>query len=384
MLSLIDRMEDLKNQHALFSKMLLKGKARFLLSILIVLSAKIIAIFFIYYRLSILGGFHTHWMSLWGEVGPEQDWLYLFSAWDTGFYIQIAENWYSYPAYAFFPAYPVFIRILSFMIKDSWLSAFILSFVTGIACVPAFQALAEEYQSRMGAFTSTMVMSFFPYVFLFTTMAYTESLFLLSSVLTWYFYRKGKLTSAGLTACIATLSKIYGIFILIPILVDILYNRSFKKMLNFSFPIFAILSWLSYLFYTTGDWLMFMTSQQYWRELGMEFNWIRSYLQPLLAFDTWRLSTFNYILIAFIAIFAFIIFGTLNLDWRLGTYAIAMYFSLLYFSNFLSLPRFLSFIFPIWLKSRLENPLLLIMIIPFFTLISLLIWFQFLVGGWIA
>jgi len=354
------------------------GKVRFLLSVLIVLSAKIVVAIFIYYRLSILGDFHTQWMSEWSDVGPKQDWLYLFSAWDTGFYVQIAENWYFHPAYAFFPAYPSVIKIFSFVIKDSWLSAFILSFGLGLACVPAFQALAEEYLSKTGAFVSTMTMAFFPYVFLFSTVAYTESLFLLSTICSWYFYKKNKLIRASFAACIASLTKMYGVFIIIPVIVDIIYRRNFRKTAYMSFPVFVLFGWLLYLFNTTGDWLIFMSSQSYWIELGMEFNWIQSYLMPLLDFNIWMIPQSHYLLIAFLAIFGYLIFDTFSIDWRLGIYALTMYFSLLLFSNFMSLPRFFSFIFPIWLNPRLRNPLLLLLVIPFFTIISLLIWHHFL------
>ena len=384
MLGTANRTEGFKHSIHLLNRILIQSKARFMFSILVVLSAKIISSFFIYQRLSVLGSFHTQWMSEWAEIGPKYDWLYLFCAWDTGFFVGIAENWYSYPAYAFFPAYPSIVRILTLIIRDSWFSAFIVSFGIGIACVPAFQALAEEYHSKTGAFVSTMVMAFFPYVFLFTSIAYTESLFLLSSISSWYFYKKGKLIHSSLAACVASLTKIYGIFIIIPIFIDIIYNRNFKKMLYSLLPIFSLLSWFLYLFRTTGDWLIFMSSQTYWIELGMKFNWIQSYLLPLLDFDIWKIPQSHYLLIAFIAFFAYLIFDTLSLDWRLGAYALTMYFSLLIFSNFVSLPRFFSFIFPIWLNTRLKKPLILVLVLPFFTLISLLIWYHFLLGEWIA
>ena len=231
---------------------------------------------------------------------------------------------------------------------------------------------------------STMIMAFFPYVFLFTTIAYAESLFLLSSLSTWYFYKKGKAIQWSIAACMASLTKIYGIFIIIPIFVDIIYNRNFKKALYLLPPVLSLFAWLLYLFKSTGDWLIFMTSQAYWIELGMKFNWIQSYLLPLLDFDIWKIPQSHFLLIAFIAFFGYLILDTMSLDWRLGVYALTMYFSLLFFSNFVSLPRFFPFIFPIWLNIRLRKPLILVLVVPFFTLISLLIWYHFLLGEWIA
>ncbi len=362
-----------------------ESKARFAISTLIVFSIKIASSIFMYSRLSILGNFNTHWMAEWGKIRLPYDWIYLFCAWDTGFYAQIARNWYFYPAYAFFPVYPSLIRILSFITKfHELLSATILSFIFGIACIPAFQILAEEYCNKNRAFVSTMTMAFFPYIFLFTTVAYTESLFLLSTIMTWYFYKKGKLIHSSLIACVSALTKIYGVFILFPILIDIIYNRGFRKILYFSLPVISLLSWLIYLFRTTGDWLIFMSSQSYWINLGMEFNWMRNYLQPLFSYNIWQIPQSDYMIIAFIAIFGYMIFDSFSLDFKLGAYSTFMYLSLLFFGNFHSMPRFFSFIFPVWLNSKLKNPLVLLIMIPFFILISLLMWYHFLLGQWVA
>lgn len=361
-----------------------QGKARFLISTLIVFFIKILAVFFMYSRLSILGNFYTHWMAEWTEIQLIYDWLYLFCAWDTGFYVQIAMNWYFHPAYAFFPAYPSLIRIFSYAIGDEWLSATLLSFVLGIGCIPTFQILAEEYHTKKNAFISTMLMAFFPYIFLFTTIAYTESLFLLTTILSWYLYKKEKLIQSSIAVAIASLTKLYGLFIIIPIFIDILHNRTFRKIPYYSFPILTFFSWLFYLFKTTGDWMIFMRSQSYWINLGMEFNWINSYLKPILSFNIWQIPKPDYMLIAFVAFLGYLIFNTLRLDSKLGIYSIFMYFSLLFFGNFYSMPRFFSFIFPIWLNSKLKNLFVLFIILPFFILISLLIWQHFLLGQWIA
>ena len=229
-----------------------------------------------------------------------------------------------------------------------------------------------------------MLMAFFPFIFLFTTVAYTESLFLLTTILSWYLYKKEKLIQSSIAVAIASLTKIYGLFIIIPIFVDILHNRTFRKIPYYSFPIIAFFSWSFYLFKTTGDWMIFMRSQSYWVNLGVGFNWINSYLKPILDFNIWQIPKPDYMLIAFVAFLGYLIFNTLRLDFKLGIYSIFMYFSLLLFGNFLSMPRFFSFIFPIWLNSKLNNLFVLFIILPFFILISLLIWYHFLLGQWIA
>jgi len=118
------------------------------------------------------------------------DWPLLFHGWDSAWYIKIAKTGYSYPAYAFLPAYPFMIRIAYLLIGDWILSSFIVSFLLGVAAVPMFQLLAENYMSKDQAAIVTLVFALFPPVFFFTSIAYTESLFLVATIGTWLFLFK--------------------------------------------------------------------------------------------------------------------------------------------------------------------------------------------------
>ena len=218
-----------------------ESKARFILPVLAVVSLKILGSFFLYHRLSILGSFFTPWMEAWGSLGPPQVWLYLFNAQDSGFYVALARSWYAYPMYVFFPAYPVLCMAVGAVTGDIWLSAFMVSFVLGSAAIPLFQAVAEQYMSRSEAAASTLLAATFPYVFVFTTISYTESLFLFSILATWYFYLKGRLTWSVLAATLATLTKTYGVTIVIPIAVGLLATRRIRQLPMLAIPVSALL-----------------------------------------------------------------------------------------------------------------------------------------------
>jgi Gpi18-like mannosyltransferase len=363
---------------------ILRGKLRLILPVFIVLFLKLLAAVFIYHRLSILGGFHTPWMETWGQGGPARSWLYLFSAQDTGFYVALAAGWYAYPMYVFFPAYPVICKIVGAVIGDFWLSAFLVSFIFGLASLPLFQLVAENYMSRSEAAASTTLIALFPYVFLFTTVSYSESLFLFSTLATWYLYIRGRLVPSILSATLAALTRPYGVAIIVPVAIGLLAGRKFKQSSLCAVPVCALLGWMYYLYSKTGDLFVFSTQQSYWMRMGVEFGWIQRYIMPLISFNVWKYPKFDYLLVAFIIFVGYLVFCTVRVDAKLGVYSLLLFLALLYFGNFISLPRFFAFIFPIWLVVRIKNVPLLMVGIAFFLLNSLLVWYQFILGVWVA
>ena len=360
------------------------GKLRLILPVLIILLLKLLASAFIYQRLRILGSFFTPWMETWGKGGPALWWLYLFSAQDTGFYVALAAAWYSYPMYVFFPAYPVICKLIGALIGDFWLSAFLVSFILGLASLPLFQIVAENYMSRSEAAASTMLVGVFPYVFLFTTVSYTESLFLFSTLATWYFYVRGRLVPSVLAATLATLTRTYGVAIVVPVAIGLLAKRKFKQLPLCALPVLALLGWMYYLYVMTGDPFVFSTQQSYWMRMGVEFGWIQRYIMPLLSFNVWMYPKFDYLLVALIILMGYLVFCTFRIDAKLGVYSLLLFLALLYLGNFISLPRFFSFIFPIWLVARIRSLPILLAAVAFFLLNSLLVWYQFILGVWLA
>ncbi len=364
---------------------MLEGKVRLIFPVSIVSLLKLFSSLFIYQRLSIQGSFKTPWMSIWGTLGPTQLWLYLFSAQDTGWYIKLAKEWYSYPPmYVFFPAYPVLCKAVELMTGDFWLSAFIISFVLGLASIPLLQLVAEHYMSRAEAAASTLLTATFPYVFLFTTVSYTESLFLFSTLATWYLHLRGRFISSMLAATVATLTRPYGVAIVIPVALNLLLKRKFKQFPIISVPITALLGWMYYLYLTTGDAFAFATQQSFWIKQAFEFGWFQRYITPFLSSNVLAFPKFDFFLLPFIIFTGYLVFCVFRIDGKLAIYSLSVYLSLLYFGNYNSLPRFFSFIFPVWLIVRMRNLLALAVAVTFFMLASLLIWYQFVLQVWVS
>ena len=84
------------------------------------------------------------------------------------------------------------IKAFTYVLGDVWVASSLVSIIVGLAWVPVFQKLAEQYLPEHDALEATILAATFPYVFLFTTVAYTEGLFTLTTVAAWFLHLKKK------------------------------------------------------------------------------------------------------------------------------------------------------------------------------------------------
>lgn len=362
------------------SELILKSRIRFIIPIVLVGMAKLYGSFWTFEKSVQDGIFRTPWMNLWGEA-IEPKWLFLFMAWDTSWYVSLAHN-LSFES-TFFPGYPFMIRLFAEVIGNYWLVAFMLSLILGLASLPIFQAISENHMAKCEALGSTIVMSFFPYIFLFTTVAYSESLFLFAVVSSWYFHLKNRVIPSILFSALAALTKTYGIIIVLPIFLDSITRRKWRKALLTSIPV--LLTAAIVLPYTHKDLLnrlILELNTSTWavsRETLGNF-WFRDYITPV--FTSQRPMSFFHFFhayaLAFIVLVAYLAVNSIKVDWRLGVYSIAMFTVIMIFGYTNGIVRYTSFIFPIWLGVKIRNPAAIAFLVILFYVHSLVLWNQFL------
>jgi Gpi18-like mannosyltransferase len=112
-----------------------------------------------------------------------------------------------------------------------------------------------------------MVLLFFPTSFFFGSY-YTESIFLLFSVLVFYLARRGNFFLAGIFAMIASATRITGVFLWPALVIEfvLFYGKDIKKLLNANavwllLPPLGLLSYIKYQYLKTGNGLYFISSQ---------------------------------------------------------------------------------------------------------------------------
>jgi hypothetical protein len=319
------------------------------------------------------------------------DWLYLFGAWDSMEYHMLAANWYPStlnPLWAYFPLYPASMRLLGLLGLDLWFAGVLVSATAGCVSILIFQKVATAYLDEVESLGATALYFLLPPVFVFTTVSYTESLFLLLSLMTWYAHIKGRETSSTFFASLTVLTRAYGLLILIPLAYDFLRCKEFKKLGLLGFPFAVLFGWFSYGFLKTGNVLAPFTAQSYWNTPTV--IQIREDIRLLLMNGDMRIlqllvrfESLFVIGILFIALITWLCIHTWRTDRSLGVYSFTFLLSIglvavTFIQTFVSLPRFLSLIFPSGLSMRTKRKWLLFIALGLLGSFDLLAWWMFL------
>lgn len=191
--------------------------------------------------------------------------LYPWANFDGVHYLAIAKYGYTTDA-GFFPLYPVMIKLFNYLTGDYFLSGLILSnlfFITGLII---FYRLIKLDFSKEIAYQSVIFLLIFPTAFFFTAI-YSESLFFLLLVLTFYFARKKMWFLASLTGMLLSATRIVGALIL-PALIWEFYvlekdnlRANLKKFIPLLLIPLGLFSYMLFNFMNFGNPLYFIKAQ---------------------------------------------------------------------------------------------------------------------------
>jgi hypothetical protein len=213
------------------------------------------------------------------EAGPQLSGLIeVWNQWDTGHYTTIAMFGYN-PATentAFFPGYPVLIRLFEPVLPGGALSAgLIISHVACIAALIVLYRLTDDLLGEAVARRTVYYLMAFPFAF-FLVAAYNESTFLLLFVASLYCMRRGYWWGAGLLAAGASFTRQAGVLLAIGFAIEYLRQRDWRPSLirwNALAVLLVPTGMLAYVFYlwqAFGDPLKFLHVQALW---GRKASW---------------------------------------------------------------------------------------------------------------
>ncbi|MGH2516544.1 MAG: mannosyltransferase family protein, partial [Ktedonobacterales bacterium] len=149
----------------------------------------------------------------------------LWERWDAQWYLGVAQHGYtSAQSAAFFPLYPLLIRVVETIIGPHWLAAALLA--SNLGALGAFVGLgllaARESGTGRAAPETIRVFAAYPLAF-FLAAPYTEGVFLALAVFGLLAMRQGRWRWATLCAALAMLTRPTGIILLPPLLFE--YGR---------------------------------------------------------------------------------------------------------------------------------------------------------------
>ncbi|HSH40009.1 MAG TPA: mannosyltransferase family protein [Chthoniobacterales bacterium] len=151
--------------------------------------------------------------------------LSVLTHWDGGWYLQIAEQGYTFTpgeqsSIGFFPVYPLLIWLLSALFIDPPIAAVVISNACLLGAGLLLNALVRlEYRDGAISCAAVTLLMFSPVSFFFSS-AYSESTFLLLSIGTFLAARRGNWLVACLCGGALAATRNVGVIIAVPLFVE--------------------------------------------------------------------------------------------------------------------------------------------------------------------
>lgn len=190
--------------------------------------------------------------------------LWSWANFDGVHYLMLAEKGYAFGlTQAFFPLYFLIIRLGSFVVHHPLLIGLVISHLAFTGVLFLFYKLTRLEFSESESRKTLISLVLFPTGFFFLSL-YTESVFLLLLLGSFYFARKKEWLASGLIGALASATRIVGIF-LIPALfyqwwVD--GRKNIKQLIGAILPLLGLLAYMIYLWQKFQDPLLFAHVQE--------------------------------------------------------------------------------------------------------------------------
>jgi len=346
------------------------------------------------------------WLNFNSVTSSENNWLNIWDRWDSGVYKTIATSgyeqtvgmkmdWWAFLSH-FPPLYPIMIYIVSLLGVPIPSSGILVSFLSIIiASVILYELVLLEFKNQQSAVLAVLFLNLFPTSY-FTISIYSESLFLLLTIASFYCLRKERFFWAGLLAGGAILTRNVGI-VLIPIYFIYSFSAFFKNRrsnLNLLclclLPIFAMVIYIGINKFYFGDYFYFLHEK-------LSFNTTKHFIFPFKEtyHDLLAISQNSNLLNesfmttrgwnAIFVLFAFLVttLGIRKVKWEYTLYSFSSIFLYSSLSWGISNARYVFATFPMFLVlSSIENKWLQVGIMGVFFVMLLYFSKIFTSGAW--
>lgn len=325
---------------------------------------KIIRIFLASKILVLIISLYVAWLVAGSNHTPNwHEWLLIWNRWDTVHYIDIAQH--GYPAsgklLGFFPLFPGLIYLFNFIFHNTIISGLVISLMASYLSLFYFYKLLDIEGIDKKVINRTLILFIIFPSAIFLSAIYTESLFIVLILATFYYFRQNNWLASFFLLSLATLTRSTGILLWPIFLWYFLQNKpkfNIKNAILMLLPSLALGLFVLLEKSVSGDWLAYSHSQ-------VEF-WYRPYTN----FWTTFAHTFNQVHFSELGKFwlqqiIYALFSLLIIIYSFFAkkfpriYSWYMLLNWLTFTswNYLaSLPRYVLILFPMfWLAAALVN-----------------------------
>ncbi len=138
--------------------------------------------------------------------------------WDGVWFVRIAADGYRahWDSQAFFPLYPLLVRVAATGVGDYVVAGLVVSLAAYAGAMVVLFKLARAELGARVALWSVVLVSVFPTA-LFFQAVYSESLFLLLTLLVFWWARGGRWALAGAAGLLAVLTRSSGLLLVLPL-----------------------------------------------------------------------------------------------------------------------------------------------------------------------
>ena len=307
-------------------------------------------------------------------VSPNLHWAQAWSWWDGEWYVDIARRGYYFiphrmSSVAFFPVYPLLIRMVSPLVGGHQVLAGVLvTMGCGIAAAVMFFVWAHELLGRDKARTALGLLLAYPCSFYLFGAVYADAVFLLLAVSAFVLLEHDRPGGAGLLAAVATATRPVGLGLVVGLWARALERRGLLSRSALRAPRRALaelrpdaglllaplglLGYCAYLWARFGHPLAFISAQEGWKQrpglrTWLKVEWFDQMLRrPYL--DPPHLHLVANALVAVVALgLSALVFRRLGAGY--GIFVVALLFgSALSTTDFIGMGRYVMAAFPIF------------------------------------
>lgn len=195
--------------------------------------------------------------------------LAVWGRWDAVHYIDIATQGYQGTDMAFFPLYPLLIRIVGSLAGNHLVAGLLISNASFFFGLLYLYKLLEHEYDRAVARRAIFYVSIFPTSVYFTAV-YTESLFFMLTVASFYYMRERRWWLAATLGFFAALTRVEGVLLLVPFLIEWwAQDRTMRPKAIYDLAAGALIPlglalYMGYLWVLRADPLYFSHVQSHW------------------------------------------------------------------------------------------------------------------------
>lgn len=281
--------------------------------------------------------------------------LAVWGRWDAVHYLDIATQGYQGTDMAFFPLYPLLIRIVGALAGNHLIAGLLISNASFFFGLLFLYKLLEREYDRAVARRAIFYVSIFPTSVYFTAV-YSESLFFMLTVASFYYMRSRSWWIAGIFGFFAALTRVEGVLLVVPFLIEwwsAERRMGFRALVDLAagalIPL-GLAIYMAYLWVLRADPLYFSHVQIHWnRHLAPPWMSIGNAFWKLTHAIGPQLVANQSLEIAFTLLMIAVLVG----GWRSlrPSYIAYMALSILVpmsTSNLMSMPRFALVLFPMF------------------------------------